>query len=221
MACDVRGARRRVGARSYSCRKKRGITIRQPVNPGVGIDRLEQIQPAVPDVPRLKSCMSTEFTLEPKAPFMHAVWSEFRSHVGAGKAARVEYSQRQLTGERGSDVRARRHCRQRICRCGFACEALQQYLRGRTRNVQVDVVERRIVAEAISATEDGFAIARQKATPLRTVGEPYARPNAVFGRWDCRKCCNRKRQCRIPEWIGTRLLFRRQRVKQVRRLAII
>src|SRR5215831_16178312 len=83
-------------------------------------------------------------------------------------------------------------------RCGRSYR-LQEYFRRRGSNVQVDVVERRIIQQAITAAECGLAITGQETTPLRRVHKAHGRPKAVLRSRDGWQGANAERQGRVPE----------------------
>src|ERR1700704_5229974 len=71
-------------------------------------------------------------------------------------------------------------------------EGVQEDHRRGVSDVEIDVVKRRIIEEAIAAAEDGLAMPGQESTPIRRIGKSKAGTEAggwgiEFGRGALRK----------------------------------
>src|SRR5713101_7668875 len=101
-------------------------------------------------------------------------------------------------------------------------DRIQEYGRCRGGNVQIDVVEGRIIQETVTATNSRLAMAGHEAAPLRRISKAEARAETVVNRGNLGIGAYGKRQRRFPE--GRRrvaLTLRGDVVEQVFRLAVI
>src|SRR5450432_899174 len=94
----------------------------------------------------------------------------------------IKYALQQLRRELRTYVRAswvggqrQRSRRGRGCRA----ESIVEYFRRRCGHVGIDVVERRIIQQAIAATNDRLAVTGKHASPLRRIGEADAGSDAT------------------------------------------
>src|SRR5215472_16624134 len=140
----------------------------------------------------------SDLPLHPKAPGVYLVGPEVRRDVGLILNARVENPRLDEWGQLSANDRTGGHGRQRLGVGAAPGKALQEDLRSRARNVEINVVVRRIVEVAIAPAKDGLAASKPSA-PLRRVGKSYAWTKTIRGRVNLRKRARRERHRRVPE----------------------
>ncbi len=98
---------------------------------------------------------------------------------------------------------------------------MQEDLRRRSGDVEINVIERRIVEKTVAATDDRLSVAGKNATPLGRVREAGTRSKAAFARWQAWEYTHAKRQRRVEQWIGSRFIFNVEIIEEVCRLAVV
>src|SRR4051812_28686722 len=89
-------------------------------------------------------------------------------------------------------------------------------------DVEIDVVERRIIKESIAAAEDGLAVPRHEPAPVWCIRKTQARTETLGWSIEVGRGALRKRNVLAPE-CGSRIAFALsgQVIEQVRRLSVI
>src|SRR5262249_11703284 len=144
-------------------------------------------------IPYFQRGVFRNFALKAKAPAVDLVRSEVVGDGGLHVAARIKREPLQLWRQLRPDVRP-----ERVSRPNHTGRDLRPGKAGQEDNrrgvgyVQIDVVERRVIEQAIAAAEDGLAVAGEEPAPLWRVGEAQAWPKAglrgiQFGEDACRQ----------------------------------
>src|SRR5215469_635851 len=163
----------------------------------------------------------SDLALHPKAPGVYLVGPEVSRNVGLILNARVENPGLDEWGQLSANDRTGWHGRQRLGVGAAPGKALQEDLRSRARDVEINVVERGIVEVAIAPAKDCLA-ASEPSTPLRRVGKSYARTKTIGGRVNRRERARRERDRRVPERrCRIRFALGGDVMEQVCRLAIV
>ena len=117
-------------------------TLRQSSNERIAVDGLKQVLPVVAHIPDLSRRVRSYFPLDSEAPGMDPVRSKVRGHLGLAKGTRIGDAKGQEGRQFASHCRTKWRCRKRLARQ----DRLRQNLWRRTGNVEIDIVEGRIIA---------------------------------------------------------------------------
>src|SRR5258708_9054460 len=147
---------------------------------GVAVQALEQVGGVVASIADFQRRVLAYFALKAKAPGLDLVrpkvvaQSSFIQVAGIEEVVLDDASSRESGPNIGTcwDGWQRGHCAHGWV--GGGIQRLQEAIRRRSRDVQEDVVERRIVEQPVPAADSGLAMAGHEAAPLRGIGEADA-----------------------------------------------
>src|ERR1700675_255829 len=126
--------------------------------------------------------------LQSERPFMRLLRSKVRGDAGVIEGPWIKHAAHQSGSQIGTIVRPGGVGKQGVCanRGGSGRESLQEDDGGRARDVQVDVVKRRVIRQAIAAAYNGFPVAPHEGI-VGGPSETNARSPAVLGGGNGRK----------------------------------
>src|SRR5579871_867544 len=194
-------------------------------NNGIAVYGLEKVISVIAHITQFHGGVAGDFTFQTKIPAVDFVRTKVvgDSYLTRAEAAWIEDQLLQLRRELSPYVRAKRVRRQnhagRDLRTG---EGVQENHRCGVGDVEIDVVERRIIQETIAAAEHGFAMPSQEAAPAWRVRKSKARPETFGWRIEFGRGALRERNVLAPErGSGIAFALRGQVIEQVRRLSVI
>src|SRR5713226_9424294 len=194
----------------------------ETINSRITIDGLEEPGSMISDVASFEDGLLGNLPLETEGPLGCPLRAKVRSDARLIKRARIKNAKSQGRSQLAPYVRSCWHRQKRISSCVRSRESIQQYLWSCTGYIDIDIIVGGIVAQAESATENGFPMSGQEPAPLRGVGEAHARPPAILRRRDRWEGAHRERKRRIPECSGcVAFTLGGDIVKKVRRLTVI
>src|SRR5439155_23582978 len=132
-----------------------------------------------------------DLPLNAERPFLEVVRTEMWTYVSLVKRPRVADAQDQerrqlLAGRHANWLREQRNP---CCRGSSQC--LEQHLRSSRGDVQVDVIERRVVGESVASAQ---GCPSRAPAPVRVVSKTDAGPQVGLDRWNLREGSDCERQ---------------------------
>src|SRR5260370_36424036 len=129
----------------------------------------------IADVPRLEHGPACDFALDSQSPLVRSLGFKVRRNTGLVEGAWIENPGSQVCREQGANVgpgRNRRQRKSRGCRPG---KGVEQGHRSRRCDIQVDVVERRVVCDAGSTADYRLSVAGKFAAKAQSPGKAHGR----------------------------------------------
>src|ERR1700739_35036 len=172
-------------------------------------------------VPCLENSPTSDFALDAQTPLVRLLRFKVGRNTGVIEAPRVENPCRQISRKQRTNIRPGRIGWQLNPCGGRAGKCVEQgYGSGRS-DIGIDVVERRVIRDAVAAANDRFSIAGEFAAEPRSPGKTHGRSPTILRRIERREGGDGKGQLWVEKGIRSGLIRSGQLIEEVCRLTVI